>query len=34
MGRYKIFEATPAKEVSGHIGGFNNAVGIQDKSIT
>ncbi len=34
MGRYKIFEVVPAKEVSGIIGCFDNTVGIQQKSIT
>ena len=34
MGRYKFFETAPAKEVSGGIGCFDNAVGIQKKSIS
>jgi hypothetical protein len=33
MGRYKFFEAAPAKKVSGSIGCFDNPIGIQKKAI-
>jgi hypothetical protein len=34
MGCYKFLEMAPAKEFSGSVGCFDNAVGIQKKSIT